>query len=59
MGMFVAFIILRIGRVLASNSKTTAAARNRRAICFALATLIIVASIPWPGLPYGRALFRY
>src|SRR5215831_15567703 len=58
-GMFAAFIVLRIGRVLASNSKTPEVRRNRRATCFAVATLIILASIPWPGLPYGRALFRY
>jgi hypothetical protein len=58
-GMFAAFIILRIGRVLAANSASPAVARNRRATCFAVATLIIIASIPWPGLPYGRGLFRY
>ncbi len=58
-GMFAAFILLRIGRIMAAHAKTTASRRNRRAVCFALATLTMMASIPWPGLPYGRALFRY
>jgi hypothetical protein len=58
-GMFAAFIILRIGRVLAANASSPSARRNRRAACFALATLIMLASIPWPGMANGRPLFRY
>jgi hypothetical protein len=44
--------------VLANNAKTPASARNRRLICFALATLTMIASIPCPGLANGRPLFR-
>lgn len=57
-GMFVAVLLVRMGRVLANNAKTPASARNRRLICFALATLTMIASIPWPGLANGRPLFR-
>jgi hypothetical protein len=57
-GMFAAVILVRMGRVLASNAKEPSAARQRRLICFALATLLMVAVIPWPGLPMGRPLFR-
>ena len=57
-GMFAAVLLVRMGRVLAKTAKTPAAARNRRLICFALATLTMIASIPWPGLANGRPLFR-
>jgi hypothetical protein len=57
-GMAVAFVLVRMGRVLAVNSASPATARNRRVMCFALATLAMVASIPWPGLANGRPLFR-
>ncbi len=57
-GMFLAVLLVRAGRVLAANSKTPRSARNRRLACFALATLVMAASIPWPGLTNGRPLFR-
>jgi hypothetical protein len=57
-GMFIAVLLVRMGRVLANNAKTPTSARNRRLICFALATLLMIASIPWPGLANGRPLFR-
>jgi hypothetical protein len=57
-GMTAAFILVRVGRVLALNSASPIAARNRRVVCFALATLAMVASTPWPGLANGRPLFR-
>ena len=57
-GMFAAVILVRMGRVLALSAASGAAARNRRVLCFALATGIMVAAIPWPGLSTGRPLFR-
>jgi hypothetical protein len=57
-GMFAAVVLVRMGRVLAANAATPAAARNRRLACFAIATLGMVVSIPWPGLANGRPLFR-
>jgi hypothetical protein len=57
-GMFAAMMLVRTGRVLASSSTTISASRSRRLACFALATLVVLASIPWPGLANGRPLFR-
>jgi len=57
-GMFASVVLVRMGRVLSANAKTSAAARNRRLTCFAIATLGMLISIPWPGLANGRPLFR-
>ena len=57
-GMFVAVVFVRMGRVLAANATTPAAARKRRLTCFAIALLGMLMSIPWPGLTNGRPLFR-
>jgi hypothetical protein len=57
-GMFLSVLLVRMGRVLAANAKTAVAARNRRLTCFAIATLGMLLSIPWPGLANGRPLFR-
>src|SRR5215510_14145942 len=57
-GMFLSVLLVRMGRVLSANAKTPAAARNRRLTCFAIATLGMLISIPWPGLANGRPLFR-
>jgi hypothetical protein len=57
-GMFAAVILVRMGRVLAMNAKEPAAARNRRLVCFAVATVLMLAAVPWPGLSMGRPLFR-
>lgn len=57
-GMFLSVLLVRMGRVMGANSATPGAARNRRLACFALATIGMIASIPWPGLQNGRPLFR-
>jgi hypothetical protein len=57
--MFVAVGLVRMGRILAMNAKTPEARRSRRLICFTLAMLILLSAIPWPGLPWGRPLFRF
>jgi hypothetical protein len=57
-GMFLSVLLVRMGRVLSANAKTVAAARKRRLACFAVATLGMLISIPWPGLANGRPLFR-
>ena len=58
-GMFGALVLVRVGRVLALNSKTPEAARRRRVTCFALATVVMLMAIPWPGFLNGRPLFRW
>jgi hypothetical protein len=57
-GMFLSVVLVRMGRVLAANAKTPSAARKRRLTCFAIATVGMLLSIPWPGLANGRPLFR-
>ncbi len=57
--MFTAVGLVRAGRVMAMNAKTPATRRSRRLVCFTLAMMILAAGIPWPGLSYGRPLFRF
>ena len=57
-GMFAAVILVRVGRIMAANAKDLALARTRRLVFFALATVVMLGSIPWPGLANGRPLFR-
>jgi uncharacterized membrane protein YozB (DUF420 family) len=54
-----ATILVRIGRVLALNATTPQARRKWRALFFTLTTITILAGIPWPGLTWGRPLFRF
>jgi hypothetical protein len=56
--MFVAVILAHVGRVLARGARTPEAMRTRILICFGIATLLMLIGIPWPGLSYGRPLFR-
>jgi hypothetical protein len=57
-GMIVALAIAHIGR--ARIRKADPSRRHKVAlIFFGLAFLAIVASIPWPGAPYGRPLLRW
>jgi uncharacterized protein YacL len=57
-GMIVAIVLVHIGA--ARVKKTTAAAQRHKTalIFYALALVIILLSIPWPGTPAGRPLFR-
>src|SRR5262245_54228411 len=48
-GMFLSVVMVRMGRVLAANATSPASARNRRLACFAIATIGMLISIPWPG----------
>lgn len=56
--MFGALVLVRAGRVLALNAPSPETARRRRLVCFALATLAMLAATPWPWLANGRPLFR-
>jgi hypothetical protein len=57
--MMLAVIVAHVGRVLGRKAKTPAAKRTRMAMCFGLATVLMLLAIPWPGLPNGRPLFRF
>ena len=48
LAMLLAVVLAHVGR-----------SRPRRAaIFFTIAVLLLLAGMPWPGLPYGRPLFR-
>lgn len=56
--MFAAVILTHLGRVLGRKATTPEARRTRTLICFGLATLLMLAGTPWPGMTNGRPLFR-
>jgi hypothetical protein len=56
--MLVAVVMVHVGRVMARKARTPAAKQTRLLICFTLATVAMLAAIPWPGLRAGRPLFR-
>jgi hypothetical protein len=56
--MLFAVVIVHVGRVLARKAPTAAMKRKRLLVCFALATVAIIAATPWPGRSAGRPLFR-
>lgn len=56
--MFAAVVVAHVGRVLARKARTPASKRTRLLVCFTLATILMLAGMPWPGRPGGRVLFR-
>jgi hypothetical protein len=56
--MFLAVILVHVGRVLARKTADPAKKRVRLLICFGLAFLLILLGMPWPGMATGRPLFR-
>jgi hypothetical protein len=59
LAMFLTVVLVRVGRILALSAKSPASRRMRRVVCFAIATVLMIAAIPWPGLSNGRPLFRF
>jgi hypothetical protein len=58
-GMLVAVALAHVGRVKVRKAPD-ARAKHRLALTFVLlALVVIVLSIPWPGMPAGRPLFRW
>ncbi len=56
--MLAAVLMVHVGRMLARKAITSSSKRGRLLLCFALATLLMIIGIPWPGMPAGRPLFR-
>jgi hypothetical protein len=56
--MVVAVVLAHLGRILSRKARTPGAKRTRMLVCFTLATIAILAAIPWPGMTAGRPLFR-
>lgn len=54
--MLAAVVLVHVGRVLVRRAPAARARHRRAAVCFGLATLLVLAAIPWPFLAYGRDL---
>lgn len=54
--MLAAVILVHAGRVLVRRVPAARARHRRAAVCFGLATVLVLAAIPWPFLVYGRGL---
>ena len=57
--MMLAVVMVHVGRVLGRKARTPQSKRTRLLVCFAIATIAILAATPWPGMTSGRPLFRY
>ncbi len=58
-GMIVGVALAHIGRARIRKSPADARRHRLAAVFFTLALIAIIASIPWPGMPNGRVLFRW
>ena len=58
LGMIVAIALAHVGRTKSRKANTDAAKFRTAGIFYGLALLIMLASIPWPGMPGGRPLIR-
>jgi len=57
--MIVAIALAHMGRVFARKALTPASARTKSLIFFGVATLILLAGTPWPGMRDNRPLFNF
>jgi hypothetical protein len=58
-GMFIGVALAHVGRTRIHKTGSDDRRHRTAAIFFTLSILVILASIPWPGLPYGRPLLRW
>jgi hypothetical protein len=57
-GMIVALALAHIGTSRIRKAFTDRSRFTRAAVFYGASVLIVVLSTPWPGMPYGRVLFR-
>jgi hypothetical protein len=58
-GMLLGVALAHIGRVRAKKAPDGPPRHRTAAIFYALALILILVSLPWPGGPQGRPLFRW
>ena len=58
-GMFVALALVHIGNARIRKTYDDRRKHRLAAIFFTLAVLIMLLTIPWPGMPNGRPLLRW
>ena len=56
-GMLVAAVIAQVGYSISKRAETDRGKFLRAAIAYSIAALLILASVPWPFMKYGRPLF--
>jgi uncharacterized membrane protein YdjX (TVP38/TMEM64 family) len=56
-GMLLAVVIAQVGYSISKRATTDRGKFLRAAVAYSLAAVLIVASIPWPFMKYGRPLF--
>lgn len=56
--MVLGLIVLHVGNVLVKKAPDAKLACKRMAITIGVVFLLVMISIPWPFMPYGRVLFR-
>lgn len=56
--MLLALIIAQVGYSVSKRARSDRKKFLWAAVCYGLAALLILGSIPWPGLEYGRPLLR-
>ena len=57
--MLIATILAHVGRVMMKKAVDATAANRRGAIMFTIALIVMLVSIPWPFLDWGRPLFFF
>jgi hypothetical protein len=56
-GMLLAVVVAQVGYSMSKRAGTDRGRFLRAAITYSIAALLILASIPWPFMKYGRPLF--
>jgi hypothetical protein len=57
-GMIIAIALAHVGRVKIRKAASDARRHSLAALFFGLALIVLLASIPWPGMAAARPLFR-
>jgi hypothetical protein len=57
-GMVIAVALTHVGRARIRKNRDSAGRHRQALIFFGLALVVMLASIPWPGRPGGRELFK-
>lgn len=57
-GMIVALALAHVGRSRVRKARSDRERFTKAAVFYGLSVLIALATTPWPGMPYGRALLR-
>ena len=58
-GMLIAIVLAHIGRVRTKKAMPESSKHRAAAVFFGLAIVLILLSIPWPGMPAGRPLWPW